>query len=186
MLIRLSLRTMISLPVALAQLLIASKQVPLVRVPSPTTATTLASFPSLSRAKAKPSATEMATPAWPATAASAGDSWGEGKPESPLKRRREGKESARPVSIFHAYDWWPTSQTMRSELGSKTSARAMASSTAPREEARCPPFSRTVSRMRSRISDAVKRCPPSGGCGRRSRIGRHLGRVRKSRAKGRQ
>ena len=84
------------------QLLSASKQVPLTNDESPITATTCSSDPLRSRAAAKPSATESATPAWPATAASARDSAGFGKPEMPPIWRNVPKRSARPVRIFQA------------------------------------------------------------------------------------
>ena len=61
--ISLSLRTTISFEVADAQLLIASKLVPLTSAPSPTTATTCSPVPLRSRAVAIPDATEIAVPA---------------------------------------------------------------------------------------------------------------------------
>ena len=147
-------------PSAFTQLLSASRLVPFDSDASPTTATTCSSPPRAVRAAAMPSATEIATPAWPATAASARDSAGLGKPEMPSSRRKVSKRSARPVRIFHAYAWWPTSQTMRSFSGSNVCASAIASSTAPSDEARCPPLRETAARMRLRISSAVIIPPP--------------------------
>ena len=147
-------------PPAVTQLFSASKLVPFESAASPTTATTHSSPPRAVRAAARPSATEIATPACPATAASARDSAGLGKPEIPPSFRSVLKRSARPVRIFHAYAWWPTSQTMRSFSGSKVSASASASSTAPSDDARCPPFLDTASRMRVRMSSAVIIPPP--------------------------
>ena len=97
-----SFKTTITFRQAEAQLLSASKHVPLTKEESPITATTCSSEPFRSRAAAMPSATESATPAWPATAASARDSAGFGNPETPPIRRSVPKRSARPVRIFQA------------------------------------------------------------------------------------
>ena len=181
--ILLSFRTMITFPVVATQLLSASKDVPFTSDASPVTATTFSRPPILSRAKASPSATEMATPACPATAASAGDSAGFGKPEIPPNLRSVLNDPSRPVSSFQAYAWCPTSHTTRSCTGSNTSARAIAISTAPREDARWPPFSSTVSQMTRRISSAVTRRLLSACAARNSHRAQCRGRARKSRAR---
>ena len=156
----LSFRTTIILRVAAAQLLSASKLVPFAIAASPITATTFSSVPFLSRAAARPSATESATPACPAIAASAFDSFGFGKPDIPPIFLSVGNSSQRPVSSFHAYAWCPTSHTTRSRSGSNTSRSAIAISTAPSEDARCPPFFETVSRILCLTSSAFTSPPP--------------------------
>ena len=102
MLISLSFKTTISFFVAAAQLFSASKLTPFAIAASPMTATTFSSVPFLSRAAANPAATESATPAWPATAASAADSAGFGNPDTPPSFLSVSNLSLRPVSIFHA------------------------------------------------------------------------------------
>ena len=103
MLISLSFSTTIIFVVAAAQLLRASKLTPFAIDASPTTAITCSCDLRWSLAAARPAATESATPACPATAASASDSDGFGKPETPPICLRVSKRSLRPVSIFHAY-----------------------------------------------------------------------------------
>ena len=153
MLISLSFSTTISFFVAATRLLSASKLVPFAIAESPTTATTCSAVPRASRAAASPAATDSATPAWPATAASARLSAGFGNGATPSSRRSVEKSfPPRSVRIFHAYAWWPTSHTMRSTSGSNASASAIAISTAPSDEARCPPFLSTASSIIPLIS----------------------------------
>src|SRR5574344_2417984 len=99
----LSLRMTMTFLVAPTQLLRASKLVPFTIDASPTTATACSSVPLRSRAAAHPSATESATPAWPATAASHADSRGLGKPEIPPSVHSVPSAASRPVRIFQAY-----------------------------------------------------------------------------------
>uniref|UniRef100_A0A0A9EES8 Dxs1 n=1 Tax=Arundo donax TaxID=35708 RepID=A0A0A9EES8_ARUDO len=101
-------------------LFMASYACPAVMAPSPITATTLFFPPLRSLPTAIPSAAEMVVELCPVPKQSYSLSARFVNPASPFVCRIVDILSRRPVRILCGYDWWPTSQRMRSWGALKT------------------------------------------------------------------
>ena len=132
----------------------ASNAIPPVNAPSPITATTELFFPWISLALAIPKAAEIDVLLCPVLKQSFSFSFVFGKPAIPSSFLSVFNSSFLPVNILCVYVWCPTSQITLSSGILKTLWIAIVSSTTPKLDAKCPPFSDTVSNMYFLISSA--------------------------------